>query len=405
MISVSSLLNFSATRLKQTVAGKRFRNQAATFAGATLLLTALAGVDRLSGPYVHLGPLYLLPVALAAWFGGRWPGYGVGLGTILAWMLISKANVGTPADRHAELLNLLLRLVYYPAVIELVVTKRGMQRRLEKLVGVRTLELQEQVRERERAEAALRELAAQLSAAEDAQRRQLAHDIHDSLSQMLGVVKMNLQVAVADASAADPNRERLIELVGICNDLIHRTREFTFDLHPPLLDDLGLVPALRGYAQEMLRRSKSEFTINEVGERRDIPLPLASYLFRAVKELMHNALKHGGAREVVVAVHWLSGSVRVVVDDDGSGFDPAALQGRRGLGLAGIRQRMASLGGRLKLDAQPGQGTRAILEAPLPPSRDVDASRTPAAAPAAPVAADAMPNWVGAQAELGMVAR
>lgn len=353
-------------------ANHSFREQVVTFIWVSLALTALAAVDRYSGPYYHVGVLYLIPVALAAWFGGRWPGYGIGLGVIIAWWLIGKGDVGLPAYRPAQWFNLLLRVVYYPFVIELIVTRRGMQRRLEKLVDIRTAELREQVAVRQRAEESLHKLAAQLSAAEDAQRRQLAYDIHDSLSQMLGVVKMNLEAGLAEATAGTHHHARLRELVGICNDLIQRTREFTFDLHPPLLDDLGLVPALRGFAEEMHRRSKTEFTITESGDRRNIPLPLASYLFRAAKELAHNALKHGKAAEVIIAVHWLDDRLRLVVDDDGSGFDPTAnAQGRRGLGLAGIRERMATLGGQLRLDSQPGQGARVVLETPLPADNEL----------------------------------
>ena len=105
--------------------------------------------------------------------------------------------------------------------------------------------------------------------------------------------------------------------------------------------------------------------MTEVGPRPDPPppLPLSSYLFRATKEVISNAVRHGNTREVVVAVHWPDGGagrpMRVVVDDDGGGFDPAvamAPHARRGLGLAGIAERLAGLGGRLRLESQLGRG-------------------------------------------------
>ncbi len=185
--------------------------------------------------------------------------------------------------------------------------------------------------ERRRAEASLRSLAAQLSAAEDAERRRVAHDIHDAVSQMLGVVKLNLQTAVAETPDGCRPNERVADVIGVVDDLIRQTRDLTFDLHPAMLDDFGLVPTLAEFAGQFGRRTSTDVTVTEVGGRPDPPPPpaVASYLFRATKEVISNAVRHGRAREMVVTVHWPAGGagprpVRVVVDDDGGGFDPAS---------------------------------------------------------------------------------
>jgi len=99
-----------------------------------------------------------------------------------------------------------------------------------------------------------------------------------------------------------------------------------------------------------------------------MPSTLASYLFRAIKEVVNNAVKHGNAKEIIVAIHWENNQLRCVVDDDGSGFDPVkalAPQVRRGLGLAGMDERLTSLGGSLRVESQPGSGARLILEVPV----------------------------------------
>jgi signal transduction histidine kinase len=159
------------------------------------------------------------------------------------------------------------------------------------------------------------------------------------------------------------------------NELIHQTRDLTFNLHPAMLDDLGLVPTLKGLSDEFHRRTMAVLVVNDVGDHRALSNPLASYLFRAIKELVNNSVKHGSAHEIIVTVYWLEAGMRIVVDDDGSGFDTAhALvpNVRRGLGLAGIDERLTSLGGKLRLESEPGQAARIILEIPLAPSPQLE---------------------------------
>jgi two-component system sensor histidine kinase DegS len=156
--------------------------------------------------------------------------------------------------------------------------------------------------------------------------------------------------------------------MGLVNELIQRSRTLTFELHPAMLDDLGLAPTLRRYAQEFSRHARIEVTVSEVGPPRKLPTAVASYLFRAIKELLHNAAKHGRANEIVASLHWEPQLLRAVIDDDGAGFDPGSVLapgGARGLGLAGIRERLIALGGSLRLESGAGQGTRAVLELPL----------------------------------------
>lgn len=186
---------------------------------------------------------------------------------------------------------------------------------------------------------------------------------------MLSVIKLNLEIAVTESPLHSRQYDRLNDVIKVIGDLIHQTRELTFNLHPAMLDDLGLVPTLRGFGEEFHRRTHAEVMIQEAGESKKIPTSLASYLFRSIKELINNAVKHGNAKEIITTVHWLTGGIRIVVDDDGSGFDPAIALApgvRRGLGLAGIDERLTSLGGKFRIESQPGQGTRVIIETAIP---------------------------------------
>jgi signal transduction histidine kinase len=357
------------------------RQLLATAVGLALLFF-VAWLDWITGVNLHVGMLYLVPCAMAAWYAGRWPGYFLSVIAIALWQQFSEPGadydvkqtiLSSQANTHLVyhpyvLWNVGVHLIYYPMVMEVALFLKNTERRLEKMVDTRTAELRGQVIERERAEASLRKLATQLSEAEDVERRRVAYDIHDSLSQMLGVLKLNLESALVESPTDSRQHERLVDTISVVDNLIRQTRELMFDLHPAMLDDLGLVPTLQGFADEFHRRTMADVTVSESGDRKPIPTPLASYLFRAIKELVNNSVKHGNAAEVIVAVHWIDGCLRVVVDDDGCGFDPSAklaVNVRRGLGLASIDERMTSLGGKLKLDSQPGQGVRAILETPI----------------------------------------
>jgi len=335
------------------------------FAMAGLLL--LGWVDLVTPDKLHFGLLYVLPVLFTAWYAGRWPGYFMDIAASLVWL-----KAGRPQSDGPSLwingANLLIRGMFYALLVEMLVLLRSVGQSLEESVRQRTAELRLEVADRLRAEESLRKLAGQLSAAEDAERRRIAYDIHDALSQMLGVVKMNLETVVAETAIDTRQFERLSDVVKMVNELIRQTREMTFDLHPSMLDHFGLVPTLQRFAEEYNRRTLAEVAVNESGTRRVLSSSTASYLFRAIKELVNNAVRHGNAREIFVAVHWEDGHMRTVIDDDGCGFEPSkalAPQARRGLGLAGIDERLTSLGGKMRLESSEGSGTRVVLELPV----------------------------------------
>lgn len=218
--------------------------------------------------------------------------------------------------------------------------------------------------ERKRAEEDVRALAAQLSAAEDAERRRLARDIHDSLGQTLSVVKMKV-ASLAERAGSGSEKGPLDFVLELLDGLIAQTRSMTFDLYPTMLDDLGLVPTLDRFGEGL---SPLSVTVSETGKSSPLPQAVTNYLFRATKELLNNAAKHARARSVIVAVHWRRDGIRIVVADDGVGFDPAqalAPQNRRGLGLADLRERIRFLGGTFEIESAPGEGTRAILGLPM----------------------------------------
>jgi signal transduction histidine kinase len=200
-----------------------------------------------------------------------------------------------------------------------------------------------------------------LDAAKEDERRFIAHELHDELGQVLTVVKLRLRGAPAD--------EGRVETVALIDQAIDRVRKISSDLRPPLLDEIGLVPALRAYvdAQAALSGVKIELeTKSGDGEDR-LPADLETAGFRVVQESLTNALRHGSPHNIRVRALRDNASLALTISDDGRGFDPATLDGAGNghLGVLGMRERVRARAGTFTIDSQPGNGTRVEVRMPI----------------------------------------
>ena len=157
--------------------------------------------------------------------------------------------------------------------------------------------------------------------------------------------------------------------------MIARVRRISLDLRPPLLDEVGLVAALRAYLQSQAAVSGLEIELH-AGEPPDEPplrLPPDHEIacFRVVQEAVTNVLRHAGARRIDVHVAWSANRVSLSIRDDGRGFDPVTLDDaatRGHLGVPGMRERIRARGGQLRLISTPGEGTTVDVELDVPPA-------------------------------------
>ncbi|MGN6371303.1 MAG: ATP-binding protein [Phycisphaerae bacterium] len=347
---------------------RKYNKLAAPWAAGLLALVVVGALDYMTGPRLSVVPLYMVPVAMGAWWGGKRAGVATAMLSSMVWLTANLSSGDVKANSFVPYWNALSLVCAFTVVALLVHVRHQLEKKVEEMVEEKTVSLTAEVAERKRAEEAVHRLAAQLSAAEEVQRRRLAQDIHDTLGQTLTVLKMNLE-SLLDGGA-EQRVPRLRDSLQLIENMIQQTRTMTFELYPAMLDDLGLLPTVRRYGEQMHARAGIQLTISEIGTGRKIPAPIANYLFRSIKELINNAWKHGRAEEVLITVHWRgdseSGGVRVVVDDDGCGFDTAsaATQATRGLGLASIKERITSLGGKVDIESSAGKGTRVIVELP-----------------------------------------
>jgi len=209
----------------------------------------------------------------------------------------------------------------------------------------------------------LRSLTAEVSLTEERERRRIAQDLHDHIGQLLVLAKMKL------SSFHTIFGEQIVKPVEEISDLldnaIRYTRSLTAELSPPVLYELGLEAAILWYAEQMQMRHK----IKVVVEVDKTPIPLADemrgLLFRAVRELLHNIVKHAKARNVSITLTGQTEGITIVITDDGVGFNiDLTNEQQHGYGLFSIQERLRYIDGSLTIESEPGKGTRAIIVAP-----------------------------------------
>ena len=212
-----------------------------------------------------------------------------------------------------------------------------------------------------RASADLQELSARLVRAQEDERRNLARELHDEVGQSLSGIVMEAGNAEY-ALDAEEMRERVRSIASVAGKTLNVVRDLALLLRPSMLDDFGLVPALNWHAREMSKRTGLDIRIAADDDSDDLPEEHKTCVYRLVQEAIHNAARHAGARSVHVTVNNLGERVAFSVEDDGVGFDKRIV---RGLGLLGMEERVRRLGGTLRIDSQPGRGTKIAAELPL----------------------------------------
>ncbi len=234
-----------------------------------------------------------------------------------------------------------------------------MNRDLEQRVVERTKEVRFLYDELKRKEEARGELIQKILSAQEEERRRIARELHDELSQNLTAVLLSLDSAAS-------SRETVRALVVRAIDSIHR---LIFDLRPAVLDDLGLAAAIKWYAEERLATRGIHLHFEPDPDWKRIDQQIESALFRIAQETISNVLRHSGAENVIIDLAQGDDSVILEIDDDGKGFvyeefrEP--INSSRGLGLLGMKERAELLNGILEIDTAPDEGTRIVAKFPV----------------------------------------
>lgn len=211
----------------------------------------------------------------------------------------------------------------------------------------------------------LRTLMFQLAMAEERERREIAADLHDDLGQLLAVAGLKLGELMSRDSPPSPELREINELIVRAKTSVS---SLAFQISPPVLFELGLVPAIEWLAEEMHRAYGLEVVMHDDGKPKPLDQTVRAIVFRAVRELLINVAKHAKAGRADVDVRRTATELIISVTDKGVGFEVHSFDKPRsggGFGLPSLRERLGYIGGALDIDSVPGDGTLATLRAPF----------------------------------------
>jgi len=206
-------------------------------------------------------------------------------------------------------------------------------------------------------------LSRRLVEAQEAERRSISRELHDEVGQTLGA----LLVYVGQLTNLVPSGDKILEgqierIKAAAESAVKSIRDMALLLRPPMLDDLGLIPALEWQARETSRRSDMEVDVEAGDLKENLPDELKICIYRLVQEALQNAATHAHAKHAKVIVKQDSDRVVTEIIDDGEGFDA---ERTRGMGILGMEERVRQLRGIFKIDSAPGKGTTVHAELPL----------------------------------------
>jgi PAS domain S-box-containing protein len=261
------------------------------------------------------------------------------------------------AWRHIEAIG--RNLLDSPTVRGIVINARDMT--VHKLAEKALRESEAELR---RSHEELRALAARLLTVEEEDRGRVARELHDDLNQQLAIVAFEIDSLARELPPSpDEIRERLRSLEQQVAELSKDVRRMAHQLHPSILDDLGLAPALRSFCADFSRREGIRVTFTHRNLPAPLPQDLAVCLYRVVQEGLRNVARHSRTKRAVVSVRGTGTEIRLRISDPGAGFDRAAVKG--GLGIISMEERARLVGGTISVRSEPGRGTQIEVHVPV----------------------------------------
>ena len=241
---------------------------------------------------------------------------------------------------------------------------------LEQRVEERTRELsrvnenlQAEIIKHKESETARLQLLRRLVTAQEEERRRISRELHDQTGQQLTALLLGLKTLNNSSGNGSASLHKgLLQLQKLTERLVDEAHHLAWELRPAALDDLGLETALSNYVEKWSDRNSISLDFHSGLDKLRLPAPVETAVFRIVQEALTNVLKHAQANRVSVMLEYRNDELLVIVEDNGRGFQPG--KERDGLGLVGIHERVALVGGKLNIESEPGSGTTLVVRIP-----------------------------------------
>ena len=215
----------------------------------------------------------------------------------------------------------------------------------------------------------LKHLAARLTLAEEGERRRIAGEIHDEISQTLAMAKIKLD-ALRSSPPSEESSAEIKQISSYIEKVIQETRTLTFELSNPILYELGFEAAAAEWLNEQIQVKHGIATeFLDDGKAKPLDDNVKVMLFRNVRELLINCIKHAKAETIRVNIRRIDNSIEVIVEDNGVGFDPVQVRAtafkKAKFGLFSVRESLENIGGSFEIESKPGAGCKATMIAPI----------------------------------------
>ena len=360
--------------IPRTLSARISANAPARF-GVAFLATILALLTvRALSPFVGGSAPYVLALAAVA-FSTRYCGTGPSIASaalsllaIVFWFISPTHSLGI--IYAADWFNILAFIFAATIVVAIGHADWRERNRLREAAG----ELEEKVRERtcelNLTNQSLRQLTAQLMNSQDEERRRIARELHDNAGQALSALGMNLDAVAKDLHQLMTTANRVADSASIVHEMSNDIRTMSYLLHPPLLDEMGLVAALRWYVDGFAERSKIAVKLECAENLGRLSGEIETAIFRLVQECLTNIHRHSGSSTAAIRIAQQDGHLHVEVSDRGKGIVSGKREqmesgGTPGVGIRGMRERVRQLGGNLEISSD-GIGAGTCVKARLP---------------------------------------
>jgi len=224
--------------------------------------------------------------------------------------------------------------------------------------------------ERKLAQRALQDYSRRLVHAQEAERENIARELHDEIGQALTAITINLQWMQRAGAVNESAQPRINESIEVIEDALRRVRELSLELRPSMLDDLGLLAALSWYTSRYSERTGIEAVVKgDLPKTNNIGRTIETVCFRIAQEALTNAARYSRATRIDVNIEKQNGLLQMSISDDGVGFvveDHVNAGLTTALGLRGMKERALAVGGKLTIQSQLGKGTDILLLVPTP---------------------------------------
>jgi signal transduction histidine kinase len=229
------------------------------------------------------------------------------------------------------------------------------------IIGVIGISLD--ITERNRAEQQLKDVPLRLFEAEEKERRSISRELHDEAGQYLTALKLLIDKArISPTGSIGPV---LDDASKMTSELLTDIRDLSLRLRPPILDDMGIEPSLLQLFERYGTQTGVKVNFTEFGLNKTLPQEIITAAYRIIQEALTNVARYAGVKDVDVSARIVRNILHIKIEDKGRGFSPAELDMRNSIGVAGMRERAISLGGKFNIESQPGSGTTVTAEIPV----------------------------------------